>query len=158
MSKTLAQIDRLLTDWQQKAGAANQNLLDLYDLPAYQRLSGTGNPPSNVSGITGQKGSAALTAIDRLFEDLELLNQTIDRARKLRRELPAFFVSDRELETIEQLLIGESIQLSSTQIPLAQRDLLSLDRQTATISLATHLSARTCSCSKCSSNLAIDWD
>jgi hypothetical protein len=139
MSKTLAQIDRLLTDWQQKAGAANQNLLDLYDLPAYQRLSGMGNPPSNVTGITQQRGSSALTAIDRLFEDLELLNQTIDRSRKLRRELPAFFISDRDLQAIEQLLIGDSIQLSSTQIPLAQRDLLSLDRQTPTISLATLL-------------------
>ncbi len=35
MGLTLAQIDRLLVDWQQKGDAANQNLLDLYDLCAY---------------------------------------------------------------------------------------------------------------------------
>ncbi len=135
MSLTLLQIDRLLTDWQQKASAANQNLLDLYDLPAYQRLSGMGNPPSNIAGITQQKVGAALTAIDRLFEDVELLNQTLDRSRKLRRELPPFFVSDSDLEEIEKLLMGKSIQLSSTQIPLAQRDLLSSNLQVQKISL-----------------------
>jgi hypothetical protein len=135
MSLTLAQIDRLLTDWQQKASAANQNLLDLYDLPAYQRLSGMGNPPSNVAGITQQQASTALTAIDRLFEDVELLNQTLDRSRKLRRELPSFFISDTDLEEIEKLLTGQSIQLSSTQIPLAQRGLLGSNLQVQTISL-----------------------
>jgi hypothetical protein len=135
MGLTLPQLDRLLTDWQQKAGTANQNLLDLYDLPAYQRLSGKGNPPSNVTGITQQLVGTALTAIDRLFEDLELLNQPIDRAGKLRRELPALFISDSKLQEIEYLLTGQSIQLPSIQTPLAQRDLLSADRQNQSISL-----------------------
>jgi DNA-binding transcriptional MerR regulator len=135
MSLTLAQIDRLLTDWQQKASAANQNLLDLSDLAAYQRLSGMGNPPSNVTGITQQKVSTALTAIDRLFEEIELLNLTLDRSQKLRKELPSFFLNDSDLGEIEQLLTGQSIQLSSTQVPLAQRDLLSSNLQVQKISL-----------------------
>jgi hypothetical protein len=139
MGQTLAQLDRLLTDWQQKAGAANQNLLDLYDLPAYQRLIGMGNPPSNVTGITQQQVSIALTAIDRLFEDLELLNQPIELARRLRRELPVLFVSDSKLQEIEQLLTGKSIQLPTIQTPLAQRNLLSADRQSQSISLKTLL-------------------
>ena len=134
MGLTLIQLDRLLIDWQQKGDAANQNLLDLYDLPAYQRLSGMGNPPSNVTGITQQRSSTALTAIDRLFEDLELLNQTLDRSRKLRRELPTFFVSDSNLQEIEQLLTGQSIQLPCIQTPLAQRGLLSSNQQTQSIS------------------------
>jgi predicted nucleic acid-binding Zn-ribbon protein len=136
MGLTLAQIDRLLTDWQHKAIAANQNLLDLYDLPAYQRLSGVGNPPSNVTGITQQQASTALTAIDRLFEDLELLNQTLDRSRKLRRKLPAFFINDIDLLSIEQLLTGQSVQLSNIQTPIAQRNLLSSSQQLEMISLA----------------------
>ncbi len=135
MGLTLVQIDRLLTDWQQKASAANQNLLDLYDLPAYQRLNGVGNPPSNVTGTTQQQASTALTAIDRLFEDLELLNQTLDRSRKLRRELPAFFINNDDLRSIEQLLTGQSVQLSNVQTPLSQRDLLSLGQQVQMISL-----------------------
>jgi hypothetical protein len=135
MSLNLAQLDRLLTDWQQKSGAANQNLLDLYDLPAYQRLSGMGNPPSNVTGITQQKASAALTAIERLFESLELLNQTLDRAQRLRRDLPALFISDRQLLEIEQLLTTQSILLPGVQTPLARRDLLSLSQQIQSVSL-----------------------
>ena len=134
MGLALAQIDRLLTDWQQKIDAANQNLIDLYDLPAYQRLSGMGNPPSNVTGTTQQRSSAALTAIDRLFEDIELLNQPIILARNLRQELPNFFVDEHDLQEINRLLMGQSIQLSSIQTPLAQRDLLSSSQQILAIS------------------------
>ncbi len=136
MGLSLAQIDRLLSEWAQKVDAANQNLLDLYDLPAYQRLSGMGNPPSNVGGITQQQASTALTAIDRLFEYLELLNQHLDRIRKLRRELPALFISDLQLSEIEHLLTGGSIDLPSIPKPLAERDLFSGDRQTRALSLA----------------------
>ncbi len=135
MGLTLAQIDRLLMDWQQKGDAANQNLLDLYDLSAYQRLSGVGNPPSNVTGITQQQASTALTAIERLFEYLELFNQQLDRVRKLRRELPSLFISDNQLQAIEQLLVGASIDLPQIQIPLAQRDLLGANQQNRAISL-----------------------
>jgi hypothetical protein len=135
MGLTLAQIDRLLTEWQQKGDAANQNLLDLYDLSAYQRLSGVGNPPNNVTGITQQQASTALTAIERLFEYLELFNQQLDRARKLRRELPSLFINDTQLQAIEHLLVGSSIDLPQIQIPLAQRDLLGASQQDRTIAL-----------------------
>jgi predicted nucleic acid-binding Zn-ribbon protein len=136
MGLNLAQIDRLLADWAQKVDAANQNLLDLYDLPAYQRLSGMGNPPSNVTGITQQQASTALTAIERLFEYLELFNQPIDRARRLRKELPSLFINDSQLLEIEQLLTGMSIQLPSIQTPLAERGLVSASQQVRAISLA----------------------
>jgi hypothetical protein len=136
MGLNLAQIDRLLADWVQKVDAANQNLLDLYDLPAYQRLSGMGNPPSNVTGITQQQASTALTAIDRLFEDLELFACSLDRARRLRKELPSLFINDSQLLEIEQLLTGMSIQLPSIQTPLAERGLVSANQQVRAISLA----------------------
>ncbi|AFY93969.1 hypothetical protein [Chamaesiphon minutus] len=135
MGLTLSQIDRLLTDWQQKSDAANRNLLELYDLPAYQRLSGSGNPPSNVTGTTQQQASTALTAIERLFDYLELFNRQIDRACRLRKELPSLFISDSQLQEIEQLLLGLSIELPEAQTPLAQRDLVALERQTRSISL-----------------------
>lgn len=139
MGLTLAQIDRVLSEWQQKADAANQNLLDLYDLPAYQRLNGVGNPPSNVTGTTQQQASTALTEIDRLFEYLELFNHQIDRAKKLRRELPSLFIPDRQLQEIEHLLTGISIELPSIQTPLAERGLISNNQQNRSISLATLL-------------------
>jgi hypothetical protein len=136
MGLNLAQIDLLLKDWQYKVNAANQNLLDLYDLPTYQRVTGTGNPPVNLAGITQQRVSEALTAIDRLFEDMELLSGTIDRATRLRQQLPSMFVSDESLQEIHQLLVGNSIQLATLQTPLAKRDLLSSTQQIQSISPA----------------------
>ncbi len=141
MDITLAQIDILLSEWRQKVDAANQNLLELYDLPAYQRVSRTGNPPTGLTGISQQRVGEALTAIERLFEDLELLNHTIDRARKLRQELPSIFINNERLQEISKLLTAASIQLPGIQTPFAQRDLLSPNLQLQTIS-ATDLLAR----------------
>lgn len=141
MDVTLAQVDIVLTDWRQKVDAANQNLLELYDLPAYQRVSGMGNPPTGLTGVSQQRLGEALTAIERLFEDLELLNQTIDRARRLRQELPTLFISQERLQEIYQLLTGASIQIQSIQTPLAQRDLLTPNLQVRSIS-ATDLLER----------------
>jgi hypothetical protein len=141
MDVTLAQVDIVLTDWRQKVDAANQNLLELYDLPAYQRVSGMGNPPTGLTGVSQQRLGEALTAIEQLFEDLELLNQTIDRARKLRQELPSLFISQDRLQEIYLLLTGASIQIQSIQTPLAQRDLLTPNLQVRSIS-ATDLLER----------------
>ncbi len=135
MGLNLAEIDRLLNEWKQKVDTANQNLLDLYDLSFYQRISGTGNPPVNLTGITQQRVGEALTLVDRLFEDLELLNHTIDRAKRLRKQLPSLFISDESLQEIHQLLTGDSIQLPMIQTPLAQRDLLTANQQLQSISL-----------------------
>jgi hypothetical protein len=134
MDVTLAQVDLVLNEWRQKVDAANQNLLELYDLPAYQRVSGMGNPPTGLAGTSQQRVGEALTAIERLFEDLELLNQTIDLARKLRQELPSLFVSQDRLQEIYQLLTTASIQLPSIQTPLGQRDLLTPNLQVRSIS------------------------
>ncbi len=130
----LAQIDRLSIEWMEKVAAVNQNLLDLYDLPAYQRVQGSGNSPTNLVGMTQQQVGIALTAIDCLFEDLELLTEVIDRARKMRQELPSLFISEDRLDEIYQLLVGKSIQLPFVQTPLAQRDLLSSNRQIRSVS------------------------
>jgi predicted nucleic acid-binding Zn-ribbon protein len=144
MGLNLAQIDRLLNDWKSKVDAASQNLLDLYDLPAYRRATGTGNPPTSLSGITQQRISAALTAIDSLFDDLQLLTNLLDRAKQLRQQLPSLFISDRSLQEIHQLLTGNSIQLPHIQIPLAQRDLLSPTQQLQAISPAELLERMMC--------------
>ena len=141
MDLTLSQVDLLLNGWRQKVDAANQNLLELYDLPAYQRLSGMGNPPTNLTGITQQRVGEALTAIERLFEDLELLNLTIDRARKIRQELPSVFINNDRLQEIYKLLTEASIQLPGIQTPLAQRELFSPNLQLQSIS-ATELLKR----------------
>ena len=140
MGLNLAQIDRLLTDWKHQVDAANQNLLDLDNLPAYQRVKKS----NNLVGITQQRVSQALIEIDRLFEDLELLNQTVDRAKTLRQQLPSLFISDQSLEEIYLILTGSSIQLSMLQTPLAQRSIVSSSQQLQTISLTELLARMDC--------------
>jgi predicted nucleic acid-binding Zn-ribbon protein len=136
MGLNLAQIDRLLNEWKSKIDAVSQNLLDLYDLPAYQRVTGSGNPLSSLTGITQQRIGEALTAIDSLFNDLQLLTNLLDRAKQLRKKIPSLFINDESLQEIYQLLTGNSIQLPNIYIPLAQRDLLSPIQQLQAISPA----------------------
>jgi hypothetical protein len=120
------QIDRLLAQWKQNLDRISQNLIDLHGLPTYQQLTAM---PSDVelTGKTKAKVVPALSAMNDLFQNFDLLVKTIDRAAILRKQVPKFFSSSAEsqLHEIEYLLTGNSIQLGEQQIPLAQRDLLS---------------------------------
>lgn len=120
------QIDRLLAQWKQNLDRISQNLIDLHGLPTYQQLTAM---PSDVelTGKTKAKVVPALSAMNDLFQNFDLLVKTIDRAVILRKQVPKFLSSSAEsqLREIEYLLTGNSIQLGEQQIPLAQRDLLS---------------------------------
>ncbi|MCC3604530.1 MAG: hypothetical protein JGK24_15225 [Microcoleus sp. PH2017_29_MFU_D_A] len=120
------QIDRLLAQWKQNLDRISQNLIDLHGLPTYQQLTAM---PSDVelTGKTKAKVVPALSAMNDLFQNFDLLVKTIDRAVMLRKQVPKFLISSAEsqLREIEYLLTGNSIQLGEQQIPLAQRDLLS---------------------------------
>lgn len=120
------QIDRLLAQWKQNLDRISQNLIDLHGLPTYQQLTAM---PSDVelTGQTRAKVVPALSAMNDLFQNFDLLVKTIDRAVMLRKQVPKFLSSSAEsqLREIEYLLTGNSIQLGEQQIPLAQRDLLS---------------------------------
>lgn len=120
------QIDRLLAQWKQNLDRISQNLIDLHGLPTYQQLTAM---PSDVelTGKTRAKVVPALSAMNDLFQNFDLLVKTIDRAVMLRKQVPKFLSSSAEsqLREIEYLLTGNSIQLGEQQIPLAQRDLLS---------------------------------
>jgi hypothetical protein len=120
------QIDRLLAQWKQNLDRISQNLIDLHGLSTYQQLTAM---PSDVelTGKTQAKVVPALSAMNDLFQNFDLLVKTIDRAVMLRKQVPKFLSSSAEsqLREIEYLLTGNSIQLGEQQIPLAQRDLLS---------------------------------
>jgi hypothetical protein len=120
------QIDRLLAQWKQNLDRISQNLIDLHGLPTYQQLTAI---PSDVelTGKTQAKVVPALSAMNDLFQNFDLLVKTIDRAAILRKQVSKFFSSSAEsqLREIEYLLTGNSIQFGEQQIPLAQRDLLS---------------------------------
>ncbi len=118
------EIDQLIADWKNKVNVAGQNLLELQELPAYQRLCGSpGFPPAQLTGMTAARVTPALKAMNDLFQHFDLLVQTIDKAIKLRRQLPRF-LSTQKIAEIKQLLTGASIALPGVQTPLGQRELL----------------------------------
>jgi hypothetical protein len=122
---TLEQIDQLLADWRKKIDLVGQNLMDLNSLPTYQRLSGaSGFPKVELTGITQARVTPALAAMSDLFQDFDLLLNTIDQAVQLRKQVPLFLGAEQKVHQIEQLLTGRSIQLPAVQTPLAQRGLL----------------------------------
>ncbi|MBD2388675.1 hypothetical protein [Cylindrospermum sp. FACHB-282] len=121
------EIDQLLADWKNKIKIASQNLLDLQELPTYQRLCGSpGFPGVQLTGITAIRVSPALSAMNDLFQYFDLLVQTVDQARNLRQQLPRFLVSEQKIDEIKELLTEASIQLPTVQTPLAQRELLTV--------------------------------
>lgn len=120
------QIDRLLAQWKQNLDRISQNLIDLHGLPTYQQLTAM-QSDVELTGKTQAKVVPALSAMNDLFQNFDLLVKTIDRAVMLRKQVPKFLSSSAEsqLREIEYLLTGNSIQLGAQQIPLAQRNLLS---------------------------------
>ncbi len=138
----LDRIDQQLAQWQQHLDLVSQNLLDLYDLSTYQRLVGADrSPKTSLEGTSQQQVLPALTALTEVFRDFDLLNQTIQQAIALRKQLPRWLGTDDQLQEIDRLLNTSSIVLPSVQVPLAQRNLLSAtetcDRLTPSQLLAT---------------------
>ncbi|MBF2063456.1 MAG: hypothetical protein IGS39_03340 [Calothrix sp. C42_A2020_038] len=122
----LEEIDQLLADWKFKLDIVSQNLIDLHELSAYQRLYGiSGFPKVDLTGVTQTRVNPVLDVMNELFENFDLLVQTIDKAVQLRAVIPIFLAPPQKIQEIEDLLTKPSIHLSIKKIPLAQRGLLS---------------------------------
>jgi hypothetical protein len=118
------EIDQLLTDWKDKLTVVSQNLLELQELPTYQRLGLV-----QLNGVTAARVTPALAAMNDLFQYFDLLVQTVDKANNLRQQLPRFMVSEQKIEEIKRLLLNNSIELSVVKTPLAERELLSTTKK-----------------------------
>lgn len=138
---TSERLDQHLAEWRQKLDRVSQNLIELYELSAYQRLSDPLLPP--LAGTTQAEVAGALEAINGLFQQFDLLTEIVDRAFALYHQLPRWLPSEPQLQEIEALLTEESIQLPGTQIPLVQRGLLSAQETQAAIAPSALLDAMT---------------
>ncbi|OUL32457.1 hypothetical protein [Nostoc sp. 106C] len=119
------EIDQLLADWKHKIKVVSQNLLELQEQPTYQRLCGSPSfPRVDLTGITATRVTPALEAMNDLFQYFDLLVQVVEKASKLRQQLPRFLASEQKIYEVKQLLTGASIELASVQTPLADRELL----------------------------------
>jgi hypothetical protein len=122
---TLREIDEALAAWKSRLEAAAQNLMDLQAEPTYRRLTGcSGVSLPAIAGITAAKVEPALREFSHLFECLDLLSATIERASALRHNLPTLFGAEEKLHEIEDLLCRSSIHLPAVDVPLEQRSLL----------------------------------
>jgi hypothetical protein len=83
--------------------------------------------------VTAARVRPALAAIPAIYIHFGLLRAAIDRAMALRRALPALFGADAKVAELQQILFGPSILLPATDIPLAQRTLLSGSRQSESV-------------------------
>ena len=127
---TLLQLDEVLAAWNDRLAAIADNLLELQAEPAYQALSGVGGGATvQVIGVTAARVRPALAAIPTIYIHFGLLRSAIDRAVALRRGLPAMFGAEQKIAELQQILYGRSILLPATDIPLAQRTLLSGSRE-----------------------------
>ncbi len=102
----------------------SQNLLELYELSAYQRLSDASVRQQLPSPIQ-QQVDEAINQVDRLFEYFQLLCDALEQAKDLRKQAGCFGAKDNLLPKIENLLTNEWIVMNQQQVPLAQRSLVS---------------------------------
>lgn len=123
---TLNELDQLLLDWQRKLDLAGQNLLALQNLPTYQRLAGEGGfCKATLSGLSASVAEPMLQSMHDLFQQYDLLAQTIDRALFLRRQINPFWGSDPRQQNVLDILQGKSIQIAQAELSVAQIGLLS---------------------------------
>lgn len=113
----VAAIDRTLAQLRAAVDAMSTNLVDLESDAVRTRLD-----QAPLTGLTGQRWADARNALAWLWQGFSQLNDVLERAAQLRggrsRLEPA------TVAQLEQLVAGPSIELSTTDVPLAQRGLL----------------------------------
>ena len=132
---TLQQLDNVLKTWKARLSAVAENLMELQSDSTYQSLTGEGGLVKvHVTGATATRVGAALRTMNELFLRFGLLQSTVDRAEEIRRGLPAMFGAEAKWREIQQLLFTRSIELQASDVPLAERHLLSGARTAQSVS------------------------
>jgi len=109
------------------------NLVDLDDNPHRKELDKT-----RLAGRTATAWADATDALTELWDGYRMLTELIAKARGLRDQKR---FNDRERAEFVHLVLGKSVTLSTTTVPLAQRGLLGTGQISTTCSPAELLSA-----------------
>jgi hypothetical protein len=125
MTDLLARADAELQRLEAAAATVAANLVDLDDNPARRDLD-----KGPLTGVTAAAWAAAKDALSRLWDGYALLTAAITEARAAKGR-PEFV----------DLVLGDSIRLSTATVPLAQRGLLGANQVVRTCSPAELLSA-----------------
>jgi hypothetical protein len=109
------------------------NLVDLDDNPHRKELDKT-----KLTGRTATAWADATDALTELWDGYRMLTELIAKARGVRDQRR---FNDRERAEFVHLVLGKSVTLSTTTVPLAQRGLLGTGEISTTCSPAELLSA-----------------
>jgi hypothetical protein len=121
---TREEIDKLLTNWQDKRALASANVVELMDLPTFKILTGTGGfKKQQLTGVTETRATPALKALSELWGLFANLGKVLDSAQEKHDALPRW-PKATQLDEIGELLTGPSIRVT-VKLPFAERTLLS---------------------------------
>jgi hypothetical protein len=130
---SIAPADAELLRLEAAVTAIAANLVDLDDNPARKDLDKT-----RLTGTTAAAWADATDALSQLWDGYRMLTDLIARARSLRDQRR---LSDADRAAFLHTVLGKSITLSTTTVPLAQRGLLGAGQVHTTCSPAELLSA-----------------
>jgi len=130
---SVAPADTELLRLETAATAIAANLVDLDDNPHRKELDKT-----RLTGRTAAAWADATDALTQLWDGYRMLTELIVKARGLRDQRR---LNDRERAEFVHLVLGKSVTLSTTTVPLAQRGLLGTGQVSTTCSAAELLSA-----------------
>ncbi len=130
---SIAAADAELLRLETAVSAIAVNLVDLEGNPARRDLDKT-----RLTGATAIAWADATEALAQLWDGYRTLTDSIAQARSLREQRR---FSDTDRATFAHLVLGRSITLSTTTVPLAQRGLLGAGQVSTTCSLGELLSA-----------------
>jgi hypothetical protein len=130
---SLATADAELARLEAAAATIAANLVELDDNPARKDLD-----KGPLTGVTAAAWTDATEALSQLWDGYRLLTELVARARAL-RDQRRFTDADRAAY-VEQVL-GASVTLSTTTVPLAQRGLLGAGQVSTTCTPAQLLAA-----------------
>jgi hypothetical protein len=129
----LAPADTELIRLETAAGAIAANLVDLDDNPSRKDLDA-----GPLTGRTAAEWADATDALTQLWDGYRMLTELIGQARALRGQRR---FTDTEKAEYANLVLGRSITLSTTTVPLAQRGLLGAGQVSNTCTPAELLAA-----------------
>ncbi len=133
MTDLLAPADNELVRLETASLTIASNLVDLDDNPARKDLD-----KGPLTGGTAAAWTDATEALTQLWDGYRMLTELIAQARDLRNQRR---FTDADKAQYRHLVLGESITLSTTTVPLAQRGLLGQRQKTLTCTPAELLSA-----------------
>lgn len=114
-------LDRELTRWRAELDAMVSNIFELSELMAYQMLEGEGG---RIEGDRAAEIVEAVESVDLLMAQASSIREVIDGATARRDLLPRLGQA-KAIEEILALFDRPSILLEVSEVPLAQRSLLS---------------------------------